>query len=569
MSASAGGERTSLRSLSCPARPAPGRTWAGSSTGCCAGGGPRVRNQARLLANPAAFERDGRAHLSDRGTGGRSGPPTVGMRATGVVRRGTRPGPGPRWTALDCAGCSRWTGAREERSTWSRNSAESTCCFRPAPSADASGAPAAYVAAGPRRRGPLPRRGPRPHRDRGVEPGNGYCPPGAAAHLRADAGPSARRAPVRWRAPAGRTARDRGEHRPRVAGDRARCRAPAAARPAARSGWPLTVRHAFVRPTARTRGPLLEVLDPRWGLGAPEAASDPPSPTRVRQPPGRDSRARGRGAPRPPDAVLLGDETPARLDAGGRLVRPRPHSTSLPAARSRRHRRGDYRLLVGPISAPGGGTQSGTVRRPARCRRTEVLEPRPAERDHCTGRTERRARLPAGPDRAANVTVRPQVYAHEVVDGPSRPASTPTTRSPISELLVSFRGGRLRVRWPGRPGDLHLHMPGTCSTRAARRRRADCSSTSPATDACGSRRSTGAGRPTCRSSRGSRPAALCCRRRTGGSTPKSRRVARARHRRLRRSARSLARGLDGARPCIPRARRQPAATRPPDARSRR
>ena len=48
---------------------------------------PTIRAQARLVANTSAFERNGRMHLSDRGTGGRAGQPDVSVRATGAVRR--------------------------------------------------------------------------------------------------------------------------------------------------------------------------------------------------------------------------------------------------------------------------------------------------------------------------------------------------------------------------------------------------------------------------------------------------------------------------------------------------
>ncbi|TQM61953.1 lantibiotic dehydratase [Humibacillus xanthopallidus] len=48
---------------------------------------PVTRAQARLVANTSAFERNGRIHLSDRGTGGRAGQPDVSVRATGAVVR--------------------------------------------------------------------------------------------------------------------------------------------------------------------------------------------------------------------------------------------------------------------------------------------------------------------------------------------------------------------------------------------------------------------------------------------------------------------------------------------------
>ncbi len=48
---------------------------------------PAVRAHARLVTNTSAFERAGRIHLSDRGTGGRAGLPDVSVRATGAVRR--------------------------------------------------------------------------------------------------------------------------------------------------------------------------------------------------------------------------------------------------------------------------------------------------------------------------------------------------------------------------------------------------------------------------------------------------------------------------------------------------
>ncbi|MFD2082927.1 lantibiotic dehydratase [Actinopolymorpha cephalotaxi] len=48
---------------------------------------PEVRRRLRLAANTCAFERNGRLHLSDRSTGGRAGLPDVSVRATPVVRR--------------------------------------------------------------------------------------------------------------------------------------------------------------------------------------------------------------------------------------------------------------------------------------------------------------------------------------------------------------------------------------------------------------------------------------------------------------------------------------------------
>lgn len=46
-----------------------------------------IRSQLRLVSNTCAFQRNGRLHLSDRATGSRAGQPDVSIRATPVVRR--------------------------------------------------------------------------------------------------------------------------------------------------------------------------------------------------------------------------------------------------------------------------------------------------------------------------------------------------------------------------------------------------------------------------------------------------------------------------------------------------
>lgn len=461
------GERTSLRiaELPRPTRTRPDMGWL-LDWMLALEADPDVRNQARLLANPAAFERDGRVHLSDRGTGGRSGLPDVSVRATGVVRQALALARDPVDRAGLCARLLAVTGASEERI---HTLVEELCRvdlllsdLRPPLTAD----PVRYAVQRLRSRPATRDAGETLARaaaqlaalDKAPLERNGYPAAlrAARAHLRElHAGPDtdADVLQVDCALPlAGRTLNDS------VATDAARAVDLLLRLHPAPGGPPHLAayrRDFLIRYGHERRVPLLEVLDHRFGLGPPELRRTGWPDQGARQPPGRDSLLMelAAGALRDgADEVVLGE---SELDALSSWT-PRPAqlppslelSLFLVAADPSSIDRGEYRLLVGPnLGGQAAGRGLGRFADLLGADARELLErvARAEDQLHGDGVSAELVYLPVR-HRAANVTIRPPVRRYEIPVGVA--AGVPRHRVVAPDrLALLVRDGRLRLWW--------------------------------------------------------------------------------------------------------------------------
>ncbi|WP_328475125.1 lantibiotic dehydratase [Actinoplanes sp. NBC_00393] len=205
------------------------------------------------------------------------------------------------------------------------------------------------------------------------------------------------------------------------------------------------------------RVPLLELLDPRFGLGHPSdfegaAGAQQRDPRVVRDLVAaaiRDGRRE----------VLLDDDLIGRLTDG---IAPPDHGDLPPslelsvfvAAHDRAALdRGDYRLIIGPnlggqSAGRGLGRFADLLGAPAYDLLTEAAAAEPAEPGAVV------AELVYRPLRArsANVAVRPLVRGYELPVGVA-PTLAPDRVVPVDELSVGLADGRFRVWWDtaGRP----------------------------------------------------------------------------------------------------------------------
>jgi class I lanthipeptide synthase len=219
---------------------------------------------------------------------------------------------------------------------------------------------------------------------------------------------------------------------------------------------------------------LLELLDPDRGLGPPpdhgsaqHRAGAPP-----RAPQDLALRSIAIGALRERRLVVELDD--AAIDT---LARSSPEPTTAPisldlavfviAASVADIDAGDFRLLVGPnLGAQAAGRNLGRFADLLGEDATAALSAAAAaETLHDPAALHAELVYLPRTGRAANVAIRPPIHQHEVAV-----ATTPGVRQgaiPLAELLVGVRGGRFYVRWPGLPGDLHVHAGHMLNPHAA------------------------------------------------------------------------------------------------------
>jgi lantibiotic biosynthesis protein len=215
-------------------------------------------------------------------------------------------------------------------------------------------------------------------------------------------------------------------------------------------------RQAFVSRYGHEREvPLLELLDPNFGLGPPSghgahAGGIDPQRSAVRQRTLRDlaiSALRERKLVVELDEELLArletwtpspDTAPVSLDVSAFVATP--SAAAIDA--------GEFQIIIGPnLGASAAGRNLG--------RFADLLAPEAeaaldrlarAEAEHAPGRI--RAELVYLPQRfrSANVVVRPAVRSHEIVLGTSAGVS-PENVIPLDELVVGIRNGRFHIRW--------------------------------------------------------------------------------------------------------------------------
>jgi thiopeptide-type bacteriocin biosynthesis protein len=208
--------------------------------------------------------------------------------------------------------------------------------------------------------------------------------------------------------------------------------------------------------------PLLELLDPNFGLGPPShfhggISSGDPRKAALRQQTLYDlaiSALRERQL-----IVELDEETLSRLENWAPSLASAPQSLDLAlfvlAASVTDLNNGRFQVVVGPnLGASAAGRNLG--------RFADLLGGGAATALEAVGRAEG-ARHPDALSaelvylprrfRSANVIVRPHPRAFEIVLG-TTPGCAPDRVVPIDELVVGIRDGRFYVRWPAREVDV-------------------------------------------------------------------------------------------------------------------
>ena len=229
------------------------------------------------------------------------------------------------------------------------------------------------------------------------------------------------------------------------------------------SPWPHGLPHlepyrqAFVSRYGHEREvPLLELLDPNFGLGPPSghghggAGGIDPHSSAVRQRTLRDlaiSALRDRRL-----VVELDEDTLPRLETCAPSPDTAPLSLDIAAFVAARSPAaidaGEFQIIIGPnLGASAAGRNLGRFADLLGPAAESALERAArAEGERSPGRLH--AELVYLPQRfrSANVTVRPAVRSHEIVLGTS--AGVPPSKViPLDELVVGVRKGRFYVRW--------------------------------------------------------------------------------------------------------------------------
>ena len=210
--------------------------------------------------------------------------------------------------------------------------------------------------------------------------------------------------------------------------------------------------------------PLLELLDPRFGLGPPDRGAGVPRGDQARRG-RRDARLMELAATAlrqdSPEVELSGDDLEVLATGGldAATLAPSVELSAFVVATDRAALdRGEYSLVIGPNL---GGQAAGR----GLARFADLLGDRAAELLRWTAEAEEAdaARLAADPGddipvtaelvylpgthRAANVAVRPAVRAYEIAVGVSAGVDAGHVIAP-DRLAVVVRGGRLRLWWP-------------------------------------------------------------------------------------------------------------------------
>ncbi|MER6578555.1 lantibiotic dehydratase [Nonomuraea sp. NPDC001023] len=221
-------------------------------------------------------------------------------------------------------------------------------------------------------------------------------------------------------------------------------------------------RRAFERRYGAGREvPLLELVDPDFGLGRPTDGGNPahaPVHAPVHAPAARHRLLTDLAVNACRDRVTvveLDDDLLARLQTWTPAAAPAPPTLDLAvlvaAAGAEAVDKGDFLLVVGPnLGANAAGRTLGRfadlLGPPAA---TALAEAAQAESRHAPGRL--LAEVVYTPERArsGNVAVRRCGHRHEIRLGPST-GLAPEWAVPVDELVVGLRDGLFTVRWPAR-----------------------------------------------------------------------------------------------------------------------
>ncbi|RBQ16666.1 hypothetical protein DP939_28670 [Spongiactinospora rosea] len=213
-------------------------------------------------------------------------------------------------------------------------------------------------------------------------------------------------------------------------------------------------RRAFERRYGAGREvPLLELVDPDFGLGRPTDGGD-----RIHAPTARQRLLTDLAVNACRDrvtAVELDDDLLARLQTWTPAAAPPPPTLDLAvlvaAPSAEAVDKGDFLLVVGPnLGANGAGRTLGRfadlLGPPAATALARAAE---AESRHAPGRL--LAEVVYTPERArsGNVAVRRCGHRHEIRFGPSTGLAEEWV-VPVGELVVGLRDGLFTVRWPAR-----------------------------------------------------------------------------------------------------------------------
>ncbi|MBE1610101.1 lantibiotic dehydratase [Actinopolymorpha pittospori] len=492
------GERTNLE-IASTSRPTHTRPDMGWLTGWMLAleADPDVRPFLRLAANTCAFERDGRLHLTDRSTGGRTGLPDVSVRATPVVRRVlSLARTAVAYDELVHQVLASTPGATRETETKVHGLLAELLRqdlllsdLRPPLAGDPVRHAVTRLTAIPA------------HRDAGEELASLVADATAidttaidttaTETARDDADPTA----DTTRSLAGLRDRLRSLHDP---GEQELLQVdsalPLAGREVSRSVAAEVARAAelLLRMHPRPHGPshlanyraaflsryghdrrvpLLELLDPRFGLGPPTSAHSHDANQMASQQRSQLLMELATTALRTGSLEVVLDEEdveklstwtpepdrlPASLELSAFLLAPSVAALD----------QGDYLLVVGPnlggqAAGRGLGRFAGLLGEPAQERLVEIAR---AEETLEAGVTAELVYLPAR-HRSANVAVRPRVRHFEIPVGVA-PGVDPDRVIPPDELEVMVRAGRLALWWPAGDTEVHVsagHMLNTAS----------------------------------------------------------------------------------------------------------
>ena len=429
--------------------------------------------QLRLVRNPCAFERDGRLHLSDRTTAGHVGQPDVSIRVTPVVKRVLAHARTPiRHSELVSEVLALTPGAALEQV---RRLVGELCALglllsdlRP----PLTGDPVRYVMSRltgtdggkmvARRMAGVMRQAALAERDLAhAEPGNTAALSTLRARIRAaypvdmprddDVIQADSGLPLAGRSLSGQVGDDAA-----VAVELLLRMHPAPGGPKHLAGY----RSAFVaRYGARRQVPLMELLDPRFGLGPPGNGHARPASGGQQPAARRSERLFHLAVTALRDGqteIVLGEDDVEELSTWQPVPDQLPPSLELSAFLLARSAEavdgGEYTLVVGPnlgaqAAGRGLGRFADVVGSPACDLLRDIAAAEDARREADTGSTlaAELVYLPAR-YRSANVMVRPALRDHEIAIGVG-PGVPPGQAIPAHELAVWVGDGRLRLWW--------------------------------------------------------------------------------------------------------------------------
>jgi lantibiotic biosynthesis protein len=207
--------------------------------------------------------------------------------------------------------------------------------------------------------------------------------------------------------------------------------------------------------------PLLELLDPQFGLGSPESRGPGAAVDRERQV-DREQTLQDLAVSALRDRVQvveLDDAVIARLEtwspgAGGAPL-SLDISAFIAATSAAAVDAGCFQLVVGPnVGASGAGRNMGRFAEVIGANAVAALE-RVAEAETRDGGRLIRAEVVYAPDppRLSNVAIRPAIRRHEIALG-TQPGVPWDQVISVNDLVVSLRAGRFVIAWPAAEAEL-------------------------------------------------------------------------------------------------------------------